>query len=526
MKARQGKAKGAKPTTPTSRNRMKSSARFLSVTDVEDHTPKPLESDCCSICGFAANSKSKAGGELKFHKCFASICLPCMQHAMDQQYACGITDIFCPICLTVFSLHDLAVIHPRLNNEIAEKITLSELTNVVQCRFCPNKFTFEPSDPKEAAKEQWSQGLTPAQIECAAKNRMLCNECHISMCTECGAVPFHVGETCEEHKWYVEGYICRICGHAANPSSAEQIALLTCGKPECVKLAEEMCDHVHPCGHACVGVKGETVHPECPECSIGGSLCPKCDHELWGSPCLRLDCGHTIHRDCALKIIRRGFSGPVLKLPLCPAPGCGEFVRHRELQAREPENYQKWMNMEKDSIDVLARRRVAAEGLEYHAEVVSKSSPFSAAGPKAPLYWAKKNLRFMICTQHMPPTVYTLGRVGDPATDFTTTCPDCRDYRFPVCPKHPVSFMQYKCENCCSVGVRLSHRQETDRGTDLVWLCDICHDMPGRNQTRRVCKGNCRFAPHQATGGCYYGRCTYGDCGDIVRKPRHIPRGK
>ena len=527
------KGKKVRPITPKVQvTPKKPKPKYMTVAQTQTQEWDAFEgaSSTCAICGFSANKKEKkksaVRGELKFHPCVASVCLKCLQHAMDQQYACGITQVFCPLCLRPFTDSERGRIHPDLNNRISEQMTLSNLGNVVECRFCSNKFLFEPTSADVAKNESYKgRKLTQGQIECAAKNFMLCNECRISSCAECGAVPYHIGETCKEHQWYVQGYICRICGRAADPEGADQIARLTCGHEDCVKAASEMCDHVHPCGHACVGMKGETNHPDCPECSIGGSLCPQCGGDLWGKLCLKLECGHTIHLDCGLEIIGRSTTGPVLDLPLCPAAGCGAFVKHPELEARAREKYHDWMRMERHLIDPLARRRVAAEGIEYHPEVVSKSSPFSAAGSLASLYWAKKNLRFMICSKHNERFVYTLGRKDDKAVDpKAVSCPNCPSYSFPQCRLHGAYHMQYKCDACCSVGVHLSENRRKSGGGALCWYCEICYDMPGRVEiaSKKPCKGNCRFAPHQWATNDYYGRCDH--CGEIFHRAKPYTR--
>lgn len=478
--------------------------------------------DMCCICGFSVNNtKFDVHGQMVFHKCYAPICLKCLQHAMDQQYANNISDVFCPICLKVFDAGERAKLHPDLNNTIAEKMTIEQLSDLIECRFCSNRFTFEPISASEVKSSYEGRELTPEQMECAAKNYLLCNECRVSSCFACGAVPYHVGETCEEHKWYVEGYICRICGRAACEHNIDKIPHLTCGHPHCVSTASEMCSHVHNCGHACVGIKDETVHPVCPECNAGGSKCPHCDRELWGNVCLSLECGHTIHRSCAAEIIKRRRTGPELILPLCPTPGCGEFVKHKSFESSGDPDYKEWLSLEKQ-VNEAAKQRVIAEGIEYHPEVASKSSLFSKYEDKAALYWAKKRLRFMICNKHGP-FVYTLGRVDDPPVDTSTSCPECPTFRFPKCSVHGATWMQYKCESCCSVGVRLTFNKKHSAGGALCWYCEICHDMPGRAQSiTQTCKGNCKFAPHQSARRDYFGKCAM--CGQMKSRMKPSSR--
>ncbi|OHT08889.1 hypothetical protein TRFO_22481 [Tritrichomonas foetus] len=467
--------------------------------------------DVCVICGLGIKRPlPNLKGQLDYHSCYAPLCLQCLQRCLEQQFKMGIKELFCPICFHAFSDTDRAIVHPQINNQISEELTLSNLENVVNCRFCPNRYIFEPVSKEQVNSEYHGRKLTDIQILCAALNAVTCNECRISSCRNCGAVPYHLGETCEEHKWWIEGSVCRICGRAANPQDNDEVALLNCGHPDCIEIANQMCDHIHACGHACCGVKNEKFHPHCPECTDGESLCPHCDKELWGSLCISLQCKHTIHLSCAKEIIMRSRSGPELKLPLCPVIGCGEFIKHEILEREVNSDYVEWLHLEQQ-IDRIAHQRIIAEGIEFHPEVASKSSPFSRAGEKAALNWAKKKLRFMICTQHTVPVIYTSGRIDDPPLN-SFSCPNCIHYPYPNCPKHGFNYMQFKCDCCCSVGVR---RGKSHSGDGYVWLCEICFDMPGRSDLARnaACKGNCRFAPHPRSRNEFYGRCQ--KCGII-----------
>jgi hypothetical protein len=84
-----------------------------------------------------------------------------------------------------------------------------------------------------------------------------------------------------------------------------------------------------------------------------------------------------------------------------------------------------------------------------------------------------------------------VGRIDDPETDGDATdCPGCPGDRFPTCKKHRARDTQWKCERCCSIGVRIA-RSRDPMGWS-VWYCDICHDSPGRADvaSKQMCKGN------------------------------------
>ena len=69
-----------------------------------------------------------------------------------------------------------------------------------------------------------------------------------------------------------------------------------------------------PCGHKCLGVRGEGNNLPClePECKPAGStlpdsndLCTICfTSELKDEACVQLGCGHVFHANCILKLLR------------------------------------------------------------------------------------------------------------------------------------------------------------------------------------------------------------------------------
>ena len=165
------KGKKVRPITPKVQvTPKKPKPKYVTLAQTKPQECDTFEgaSSTCAICGFSANKKEKKKsalrGELKFHPCVASVCLKCLQHAMDQQYACGITQVFCPLCLRPFTDSERGRIHPDLNNRISEQMTLSNLGNVVECRFCSNKFLFEPTSADVAKKGLNTPSKSPEVI--------------------------------------------------------------------------------------------------------------------------------------------------------------------------------------------------------------------------------------------------------------------------------------------------------------------------------------------------------------------------
>ena len=500
----------------------KSDNFYLSISQTRNEAFQKLD-DVCMFCGFGLHKEiPDYKSKVVLHDCKGNICLKCLQTCLENQYKSGIYQLFCPICLHVFDDDERAFLYPDLNNKISEQITFSELTNVEKCKFCPGMYTFEPLPLDKVITIYNGRKLTEEQRICIANYAVTCPECHVSSCRNCNSVPFHYGETCQEHQWWIDGNVCRICGRSADPSTApnDEIPLLTCTDPNCIAMSQKMCTYIHPCGHACTGICGEKNHPPCPECSSNGSKCPHCGKDLWGSLCLSLDCGHTIHLECASKIIGRSITGPELELPLCPTVGCGEFVKHPILanNSDTKSNFRNWCEIE-PLIDRIAEQRIIAEDIKFHPEVASKLSPYARSGERAALNWTKKNLRFMVCHRHTTPFYYTSARKDDAPLSLChgiDSCPQCGKYPFPNCHQHGFNYIQFKCDKCCNVGVR---RYQTSSG--FAWFCEICYNLKAKQRAHSIkpCKGNCKFSRvNHSIPNQVYARCS--KCGEVVSKPK------
>ena len=488
----------------------------------DDSIPSLPLPNCCSICYFGMSvAYPELKGSLVNHNCKGNVCLNCLQKSLKEQYENNKNKpLCCPLCDHQFTDDELYTIYPELQDEIdaeRKKKHLQE-TGGIQCRFCPNIYYPYKDTYVETTYE--GRQLTPEQIECCRINYRCCPNCGITSCAECGSVPYHLGETCKEHKWFVEGYVCRICGRPANPSSNKKRALLVCNNPECQEKASQMCKEIHLCGHACCGCACDGSHPLCPLCTVGGSLCPHCRKPLWGELCYRLSCGHTIHKNCALELLKLSSQGPELKLPICPAPGCGAFVWHPDLEQIAHDDIERWHKI-MDLVEEVITARILAEGIRFHPDVASKLNEFAWAGDDAARNWAKKKMRFMICYKHNPPCVYTDARLEDPPANRDYNCPLCPEYKYPICDTCGYMWMQNKCQCCCSVGVRHSTMaNEFQRGSgNNLWYCEICRELPHKSQDEK-CKGNCKFAPHPNTAGNFYAYCA--KCNKVYTKPRHF----
>ncbi|EAX87004.1 hypothetical protein TVAG_062080 [Trichomonas vaginalis G3] len=487
--------------------------KYTISVQADDNDDFTLIDDCCPICCFGSKiKKPKQRGTLVPHQGHKQICLKCLQKSIEDQKLNYPDNVKCPLCDYIFTKQELMQMHPSFISQLDEQEDSLLSENIYNCKFCGNKFEFVKGNPEDV-HDLPNQHLTDEQRKCFAENYICCNKCHITTCHHCHAVPFHSGETCEEHEWFVNGYVCRICGKAANPKNAPngKIPLLVCDDPKCQEISSKMCTEIHQCGHACVGLLNEKMHPLCPICTFGGSICLHCQKPLIGHLCLVLECGHTIHRDCALEMLREQSSDGILNLPLCPAPGCAQFIWHPSIDEEAKKDITRWVNVMKE-INEIANARIITDGIQFHPDVKSKLSPYAFEGENASISWVLKEMRFAVCNKHDIPIYFPCGWKVDEIKDISGFCPMCKNYLFPVCPTCGYKWMQFKCNRCCSVGVRLKIVDEQP-----CWFCNICKEMPSNDTC--ACKGNCQFYPHPNTLTIYYGYCM--KCQKIITKGKH-----
>lgn len=510
---KKGKNQTSRPSTAQKKTREILKYTICCQADDDSHFT-PLE-DCCPICNFGIKiRKPNQRGNIVPHSGHKQICLSCMQKIIEDQKSEFPNNIKCPLCEYNFTKAEIDQMHPAFVEEIDAQDMSNLGENIKQCRFCGNRFFFEQGRPEDVHNLP-GHHLTDEQRICAAENYICCTNCHISTCNKCHAVPYHDGETCQEHEWFVDGSVCRICGKAANPDSApgKKLALLVCDNENCQKIASEMCCEIHQCGHACVGLKDEKVHPLCPICTFGGRICQHCNKPLWGSICLILECGHTIHRDCALDILRQQSSSGMLNLPICPAPGCAQFVWHPSIDEIAKSDIVRWVDAMHEIVSI-AKARIICDGIKFHPDVKSKLSAYAWAGENAPLYWALKEIKFAACDKHDKTVYFPCGWRVDNLTDPTGMCPSCKNYRYPKCAKCGSKWIQYKCARCCSVGVRLKNVDG-----QMMWYCNICKELPPASDAA-ACKGNCQFQPHPNDSAYFYGYCV--QCDNIISSSKHF----
>ena len=134
--------------------------------------------------------------------------------------------------------------------------------NLVQCS-CGNKMEFVQGQVDLNVKDASNMPITREAAECMARYRVRCplSNCGKNFCTNplCKAEPFHLGQTCQEHREFKVMKKCRFCFSKLTQSSPSLLPAFkeVCRSPDCISLMEKTCDKLKLCGHFCCGFRGE-----------------------------------------------------------------------------------------------------------------------------------------------------------------------------------------------------------------------------------------------------------------------------
>lgn len=130
---------------------------------------------------------------------------------------------------------------------------------IVQCPGCAEVFSFEPSAPNYAAKDEAGKDVTRETAEHMAKYRVRCSNCAKNFCTNCKKEPYHIGMNCEDAENHRVALKCRYCWEPlTEPSlSPEPCFADVCRLKDCIDKMNASCTKTHACGHKCRGFRGE-----------------------------------------------------------------------------------------------------------------------------------------------------------------------------------------------------------------------------------------------------------------------------
>jgi E3 ubiquitin-protein ligase MYCBP2 len=330
-----------------------------------------------------------------------------------------------------------------------------------------------------------------AACECYRLNRCTCpkDSCHKTFCVSCHAFPFHEGWTCEQHRLIEEGIVCRFCDSPVIGGDKLSPAVRVCTSEECRNALSDACDFVCECGHACCGIRGETVHFGCGNCNH--QQCSACNESCALKPSIMLACHHEIHLSCVPKLFEEGSKVGKIKLPQCKKFGCRALPSHESVAAL----VNVWQPICRE-IEELLVEVVRIEGFDHEEAHVKNPECQEYFGK--PLEYARDVCVFFMCSKCQHP--FFAGRVecgGDdePLPD-APVCARCAraSGNIQSCPKHGDQAMQFKCFYCCRAALWFCF------GT--THFCDPCHRRwrEAKSGPWPECDGKCFFHPHPPNG--------------------------
>lgn len=434
---------------------------------IADFDPQPIKKEeqdltSCQIC------KNKPD-DITYLSCLHPICMKCFRNNAEKNFY----GMKCKICEKEIDENDKTqILGPEKYEELVSKALGNMFGSLVQCPNpkCQQKIAFEPGQIDYKVRDDQNNILTRQAAEDYAKNRCRCGFCQNNFCVSCGAVPYHIGKTCQEFKHHQVAVNCRYCdeeikGHNRGPDSD------VCNKQECTDRFRWACKKRLPCGHKCFGVNGEKECPPCLNSDCKGyvnkfdqdkdAYCTICYTEgLGAAPIVALSCGHYAHYHCVKKRLETRWIGPKITFNHCLCPGCNNWYECKsvpDLQNLIMENKKLY-----DVIVEMALKRLKFEDLDKDPRLSDKNSPWY--GKK--IEFAMKRLTYYMCYVCKQP--YFAGRRecgndpnlqnDDPNKNYDPK--DCvcgKDANLSGiagvsnCQKHGKDFIEYKCKFCCKI---------------------------------------------------------------------------
>lgn len=450
-----------------------------------------MAAEMCSIC------KQQQGVEMG-GSCSHKMCAKCgkmylLEGVVNQKWEKEI--ITCPVanCTAVFP--DRLIRFCGLNDQMADKVkdmqskfSQNNISGLVTCpnESCNHKFMAEPGKFDPNAKEIGLNGvkLSREALQHKAEFRFRCPRCAINFCKKCKVTPYHAGYTCEDFVNYKKAQKCRFCEdelsykNLADSSGIPEDLLPglenCCTKDECLGYRDNCCGRIHPCGHKCIGVRGEKTCPPCiHEDCVGNEdlnddeFCNICWVDaLKAAPCLKLECGHFFHAHCVRTILKKKWSGARILFKFMECPLCKKEIKHYELK-REMRSVVKLRN----KIEKMAVDRLKIENMHNDKRLKEKGGKYY----KNPKVFAMDRLAFYTCYKCSDPYFGGMRRCEEAGMEQNANfnakhllCGRCSaGPNSKSCSTHGTQYITWKCKFCCGIG------------SWYCWgnthFCDDCH---------------------------------------------------
>jgi len=304
-------------------------------------------------------------------------------------------------------------------------------------------------------------------------NRFRCRQCDVEFCASCNAIPYHLGETCDQFARKANG--CRFCKNEAPlaPSldpKAKGTKIPVCSREECKNYERRACTLVLACEHLCAGVKHDVcfcLHPKCvpPNSPTLSDFCSICwTDDLGVAPCVRAKCGHVFHEHCLEYKLDHRWPGARITFSYANCTVCNAL-----LEVSEANIFRTLMTIKQmeNGIKLRALHFLKIEGMENDEAVTS---------PKGRFYqnlegYAMHSFSFYQCHRCEQP--YYGGRPNCEADMINYNpeeliCGGCSGAS--SCDKHGKGYMHFKCRFCCSLASWFCF--------GLVHYCETCHSEP------------------------------------------------
>ena len=418
------KPRRSRPYSGPHRHVSEQGKRAKRVFAVAQTPTSEQKDDTCTICGFLGqkfNHTHSFGQQYE-------ICTKCIKSILEQQQDARCAP-FCPICLEPLS-----------------EAKVSELFR--------NATLAPPDVPLTTTVMETDENVT-----CPVCNqKIVVNEKGLVKCSECEIAQLRPSDINVSSKFP---------GNLAS-SKAVRDARVSC----------KQCQVLLACGHVCMGMEGETIHPPCVWCG-NAPVCVFCSVVDSESPRVLLDCGHPVHLECLLKIPCKKEDG-IVNFPTCPV--CNKRCSKHLL--RENSEWQKVYS----AVENIAVCWGLAHGFAED-EAVRR---------------VMDEMRIGMCMKDHPETYFLAGLLQDPAVATEKLCPVCNPDIFPQCPDHGHAFMRYKCCNCCAIALHIVE----ERGS-IRMFCDRCYGMSVLRDLDgpSFCASTCAFSPHPNSPTSISGYC-------------------
>eukprot|EP00736_Rhodelphis_marinus_P005124 Rmarinus@m.29836 len=411
--------------------------------------------------------------------CNHRFCRPCLRRLCVGVVELGSGDpIACPLlgCGAKLSHRDIKDVldekdyQQYIDNAVHGLIARdSSYSKCPKCGFAVERVASVGNEAQTARPPQGLDGrpLSSAAVEHYVSFRLRCPESRTEFCGGCGETPYHLGFTCDEFAAYQAGKKCRFCAVALTRSNSAKRTSSTpsglrnvCNADECLRKRLESCGRVLPCGHDCVGIRGDSGEfpgkddwrcPKCidPDCGSRRSsrvrqsttdFCNICwVEELGSSPCLQLKCGHVFHFDCVLEKLRRRWNGHRITFTFMKCPLCSKFIDHNALSSELAPARNLY-----ELVKSKALQRLQYEGLDSSQSLNGKDA--------VEVSLAKYS--YFVCFKCKKPYFGGHAACEDEnveGNEEELVCGGCSAKPSEICPTHQTDYIVYKCRFCCEI---------------------------------------------------------------------------